>query len=30
LAKCDYDLITCPNDSDEFAQFVLKYLSDFN
>ncbi|ECK7852682.1 ferrochelatase [Campylobacter coli] len=30
LAKCDYDLITCPNDSDEFIHFILKYLSDFN
>ncbi|HHT6863134.1 ferrochelatase [Campylobacter coli] len=30
LAKCDYDLITCSNDSDEFIHFILKYLSDFN
>ncbi|ECO3963117.1 ferrochelatase [Campylobacter jejuni] len=30
LAKCDYDLISCPNDSDEFMEFILKYLSDLN
>ena len=30
LAKCDYDLLTCSNDSDEFIHFILKYLSDFN
>ncbi|WP_348518944.1 ferrochelatase [Campylobacter sp. CCS1377] len=29
LAKCDYDLITCPNDSDEFTQFILNYLLNF-
>ncbi|MCW1559472.1 hypothetical protein OLT15_10390, partial [Campylobacter jejuni] len=23
-------LISCPNDSDEFMEFILKYLSDLN
>lgn len=26
LAKCDYELISCPNDSDEFIEFILNYL----
>ncbi|EOI4812226.1 ferrochelatase, partial [Campylobacter coli] len=30
LSKYNYDLISCPNDSDEFMEFILKYLSDLN
>ncbi|EPV3110891.1 ferrochelatase, partial [Campylobacter jejuni] len=27
LAKCDYDLISCPNDSDEFMEFILNSIN---